>query len=112
MHAEATSEKVGMGRFLDGKVSAVFGSHTHVQTADEGILPGGTAYLTDAGMCGPEDSVLGVKTEPVLQRFLTQMPARFDVATGTVIVQGGIVDVDEATGRASAIRRVRERVEM
>jgi len=112
MHAEATSEKVGMGRFLDGKVSAVFGSHTHVQTADEGILPGGTAYLTDAGMCGPEDSVLGVKTEPVLQRFLTQMPARFDVATGTVIVQGGIVDVDEATGRASAIRRVRERVEV
>ena len=112
MHAEATSEKVGMGRFLDGKVSAVFGSHTHVQTADEGVLPGGTAYLTDAGMCGPEDSVLGVKTEPVLQRFLTQMPARFDVATGTVIVQGGIVDVDEATGRASAIRRVRERVEM
>ena len=112
MHAEATSEKVGMGRFLDGKVSAVFGSHTHVQTADEGILPGGTAYLTDAGMCGPEDSVLGVKTEPVLQRFLTQMPVRFDVATGTVIVQGGIVDVDEATGRASAIRRVRERVEV
>ena len=112
MHAEATSEKVGMGRFLDGKVSAVLGSHTHVQTADEVILPGGTAYLTDAGMCGPEDSVLGVKTEPVLQRFLTQMPARFDVATGTVIVQGGIVDVDEATGRASAIRRVRERVEM
>jgi len=112
INAAATSEKVGMGRFLDGKVSAVFGSHTHVQTADEGILPGGTAYLTDAGMCGPEDSVLGVKTEPVLQRFLTQMPARFDVATGTVIVQGGIVDVDEATGRASAIRRVRERVEM
>ena len=112
MHAEATSEKVGMGRFLDGKVSAVFGSHTHVQTADEGILPGGTAYLTDAGMCGPDASILGVKTEPVLQRFLTQMPARFDVATGTVIVQGGIVDVDEATGRASAIRRVRERVEM
>ena len=121
MHAEATSEKVGMGRFLDGKVSAVFGSHTHVQTADEGILPGGTAYLTDAGMCGPEDSVLGVKTEPVLQRFLTQMPVRFevaagpvrfDVATGTVIVQGGMVDVDEATGRASAIRRVRERVEV
>jgi metallophosphoesterase (TIGR00282 family) len=112
MHAEATSEKVGMGRFLDGKVSAVFGSHTHVQTADEGILPGGTAYLTDAGMCGPENSVLGVKTEPVLQRFLTQMPVRFDVATGTVIAQGGIVDVDEATGRASAIRRVRERVEV
>jgi hypothetical protein len=112
MHAEATSEKVGMGRFLDGKVSVVVGSHTHVQTADEGILPGGTAYLTDAGMCGPEDSVLGIKTEPVLQRFLTQMPTRFDVATGPVLVQGAVVDVDEATGRASGIRRLRERVEV
>jgi 2',3'-cyclic-nucleotide 2'-phosphodiesterase len=112
MHAEATSEKVGMGRFLDGKVSAVLGSHTHIQTADEAILPGGTAYLTDAGMCGPEDSVLGIKTEPVLQRFLTQMPTRFDLASGAVLVQGAIVDVDEATGRASAIRRLRERVEV
>src|SRR5207244_8292998 len=98
MHAEATSEKVGMGRFLVGKVSAVFGSHTHVQTADEGILPGGTAYLTDAGMCGPEDSVLGVKTEPVLQRFLTQMPARFDVATGTVSGPGGSGGVGAVAG--------------
>lgn len=111
MHGEATSEKNGMGRFLDGRVTAVVGSHTHIQTADEAILPGGTAYLTDAGMCGPEDSILGVKTDAVLRRFVTQMPTRFEVATGPVIVQGALVDVDEATGRARAIRRVRERVE-
>jgi len=110
MHGEATSEKVGMGRYLDGRVSAVIGSHTHVQTADEAILPGGTAYLTDAGMCGPEDSILGVKTEAVLRRFLTQMPTRFEVASGGVIVQGALIDIDETSGRASAIRRVRERV--
>jgi metallophosphoesterase (TIGR00282 family) len=110
MHGEATSEKVGMGRFLDGKVSAVVGSHTHVQTADETILPGGTAHLTDAGMCGPEDSILGVKTEAVLRRFLTQMPTRFEVASGPVIMQGAYIDVDETSGRATAIRRLRERV--
>jgi calcineurin-like phosphoesterase len=111
MHAEATSEKVGMGRFLDGKVSVVIGSHTHVQTADETILPGGTAYLTDAGMCGPEDSILGVRAEQVLQRFLTQMPVRFDVAPGPVVVQGAVFDVDDASGHATAVQRVRERVE-
>jgi metallophosphoesterase (TIGR00282 family) len=110
MHGEATSEKVGMGWFLDGRVSAVVGSHTHVQTADEAVLPGGTAYLTDAGMCGPEQSVLGVRTEQVLYRFRTQMPVRFDVAGGPVLVQGAVVDVDDATGRATAIARVRERV--
>lgn len=110
MHGEATSEKVGMGRYLDGRVSAVVGSHTHVQTADESILPGGTAHLSDAGMCGPEDSILGVKVEPVLRRFLTQMPTRFEVASGPVLLQGALVDVDESTGRATAIRRVRERV--
>ena len=110
MHGEATSEKVAMGRFLDGKVSAVIGSHTHVQTADESILPAGTAYLTDAGMCGPEGSVLGVKTEQVLRRFLTQMPTRFEVAAGPVLVQGALIEVDAATGRATAIRRVQERV--
>jgi metallophosphoesterase (TIGR00282 family) len=111
MHGEATSEKVAMGRFLDGKVSAVVGSHTHVQTADDVILPGGTAYLTDAGMCGPENSVLGVKTDQVLRRFRTQMPTRFEVASGPVLVQGAIVEVDEVSGRATAIRRLRERVE-
>src|SRR6266404_6070663 len=106
----ATSEKVAMGRFLDGKVSAVIGSHTHVQTADESILPAGTAYLTDAGMCGPDASILGVKIEQVLRRFLTQMPTRFEVASGAVLVQGALIEVDEATGRATGIRRVQERV--
>jgi metallophosphoesterase (TIGR00282 family) len=110
MHGEATSEKVAMGRFLAGRVTAVVGSHSHVQTADAAILPGGTAYLTDAGMCGPEDSVLGVRTEQVIERFLTQMPVRFDVAAGPVIVQGALIDVDEATGRARAIERLQERV--
>jgi hypothetical protein len=110
MHAEATSEKGAMGRFLDGRVSAVIGSHTHVQTADEAVLGGGTAFLTDAGMCGPEDSVLGVRTELVLRRFLTQMPVRFEVASGPVLVQGAVVDVDEESGRAASIRRIRERV--
>jgi metallophosphoesterase (TIGR00282 family) len=108
MHGEATSEKVGMGRFLDGKVSAVVGSHTHVQTADEAVLAGGTACLTDAGMCGPIESILGVRTDQVLRRFLTQMPVRFEVAPGPVVVQGAMIDVDEATGRATAIRRLRE----
>ena len=102
MHGEATSEKVAMGRHLDGRVSAVIGSHTHVQTADEGILPGGTAYLTDAGMCGPEDSVLGVRTDRVIARFLTQLPTRFDVAAGPVIVQGAVIDVDATRAREAA----------
>jgi metallophosphoesterase (TIGR00282 family) len=110
MHGEATSEKVGMGRYLAGRVSAVIGSHTHVQTADETVLEGGTAVLTDAGMCGPEDSILGVRTDRVLERFLSQMPVRFEVASGPVLVQGALIDVDAATGRATAIRRIRERV--
>jgi len=110
MHAEATSEKVGMGRFLDGRVSAVVGSHTHVQTADEAILSGGTAVLSDAGMCGPEDSILGVRTDRVLERFLSQLPVRFEVASGPVVVQGAVIDVDSQSGRATAIRRIRERV--
>jgi metallophosphoesterase (TIGR00282 family) len=110
MHAEATSEKVGMGRYLDGRVTAVIGSHTHVQTADEAILAGGTAVLSDAGMCGPEDSILGVRTDRVLERFVRQMPVRFEVASGPVVVHGAIVDVDASTGRATAIRRIRERV--
>lgn len=108
MHAEATSEKVAMGWHLDGRVAAVIGTHTHVQTADERILPNGTAYLTDAGMCGPRDSVIGVRREQVLRRFLTQMPGRFEVAEGSVLVQGAVVDVDEATGHAREIRRVQE----
>jgi len=110
MHAEATSEKVGMGVFLDGKVSAVVGSHTHVQTADERVLSNGTAVLTDAGMCGPEDSILGVRADRVLDRFVRQMPVRFEVASGPVIVQGAVIEVDPATGRATSIRRLQERV--
>jgi 2',3'-cyclic-nucleotide 2'-phosphodiesterase len=110
MHAEATSEKAAMGWHLDGRVSAVVGSHTHVQTSDERVLPGGTAYITDAGMCGPRDSVIGVRREQVLERFLTQMPNRFEVAAGPVWVQGVLIDVDEASGRARSIERVREEV--
>ncbi len=111
MHAEATSEKAAMGWFLAGKVSAMLGSHTHVQTADERILSGGTAYITDVGMCGPTESVIGVQTELALRRFITHMPVKFEVARGPVIVQGAIVDVDAETGQARAIRRVRETAE-
>jgi hypothetical protein len=110
-HAEATSEKIAMGRFLDGRVSAVIGTHTHVQTADETIFPGGTAYLTDAGMCGPEESVIGSEIQPVLRRFLTSMPVRFSVASGPVLVCGALVEIDPATGRALRITRIRERWE-
>ncbi|MES2705927.1 MAG: TIGR00282 family metallophosphoesterase [Verrucomicrobiota bacterium] len=108
-HAEATSEKIAMGRHLDGRVSAVVGTHTHVQTADETIFPGGTAYLTDAGMCGPMESVIGSRIEPVLHRFLTSLPTRFSVASGPVLVCGACVEVDPATGRALSIVRIRER---
>lgn len=108
MHAEATSEKVAMGWYLDGRVSVVVGSHTHVQTADQRVLPNGTAYLTDAGMCGPRDSVIGVKRDQVLRRFLTQMPGRFEVADGPVVVQGVVVDVDPDSGKAVEIRRFQE----
>ena len=111
MHAEATSEKSAMGWFLDGKVAAVLGSHTHVQTADERILPAGTAYITDVGMCGPTESVIGVRPEQVLHRFLTHMPTKFDTAGGPAIMQGAIVDIDAGTGRARSIRRVQEQVE-
>lgn len=107
-HAEATSEKIAMGRWMDGKVSAVIGTHTHVQTADETIFPGGTAFLCDAGMCGPVESVIGSRVEPVLQRFLTSMPTRFLVAHGPVHVCGACVEVDTATGKALRITRIRE----
>ena len=108
MHADATSEKSAMGWFLDGKVAAVVGSHSHVQTADERVLPGGTAYITDAGMCGPMDSVIGVKKELAIQRFLTHMPVKFEVASGAVVVQGVFVDVDPQTGRGESIRRLQQ----
>lgn len=108
MHAEATSEKVAMGWFLDGKVSAVLGTHTHVQTADERILPRGTAYITDVGMCGPQDSVIGRKVEHVLHKFVTGMPVRFEVAEENVRVQGAVVEIDDSSGRAVKITRVNE----
>jgi metallophosphoesterase (TIGR00282 family) len=106
VHAETTSEKIAMGRFLDGKVSAVIGTHTHVQTADERIFPGGTAFMCDAGMCGPRESVLGRECEPIIWRFLTCMPAQFPVAKGEVVLCGAMIDIDESTGRALAIERV------
>jgi 2',3'-cyclic-nucleotide 2'-phosphodiesterase len=108
MHAETTSEKGAMGWFLDGRVSAVLGTHTHVQTADERVLPRGTAFLTDVGMCGPIDSVIGVKPELAIQRFQTQMPTRFEPATGPAALQGAVFSVDPDTGRATAIWRVNE----
>ncbi|MDH3226520.1 MAG: YmdB family metallophosphoesterase, partial [Thermoleophilia bacterium] len=105
LHAEATSEKMAMGRYLDGRVTAVFGTHTHVQTADERVLDGGTAYISDLGMTGPHDSVIGVASEIILNRFLTGAPGRFEVAEGDVRVQGAVIDADER-GRATAIRRI------
>lgn len=104
-HAETTSEKIAMGRMLDGKATAVVGTHTHVQTADETLFPGGTAYLSDAGMCGPLDSVLGREIEPVIQRFRTAMPSRFPVADGRVGLRGVLIDCDTASGKALAIER-------
>jgi len=105
-HAEATSEKIAMGWHLDGKVTLVVGTHTHVQTADERILPNGTGYLTDAGMTGPHDSIIGMEREPALARFLNGMPSRFEPATGNPRLNGVVVDADDKTGRALAIRRI------
>jgi metallophosphoesterase (TIGR00282 family) len=107
MHGEASSERMAMGRFLDGRVSAVFGTHTHCQTSDETVLTNGTAYITDLGMTGPKDSVLGREVEPVLKKFLTGVPHKFDVAKGDPTLEGAIVDVDMKTGRANSIERLR-----
>jgi len=109
-HAEATSEKMAMGRYLDGKVTAVLGTHTHVQTADAQVFPGGTAYITDAGMTGPCRSILGREIEPVVAHFLTQMPQRFTLASEDVEFQGVLVRADEGNGRALSIERVREKL--
>ncbi len=106
-HAEATSEKIALGWYLDGRASAVVGTHTHVQTADESILPGGTAYISDLGMTGPADSVIGMKKNVVLQRFLTQMPTKFEVAKGPTVISGAQVIVDTGTGKALSIERIR-----
>ena len=110
IHAEATSEKIALGWYLDGKVSAVLGTHTHIQTADERILPQGTAYLTDVGMCGPYDSVIGRKVENVLERFLTSLPVRFEVAEGNIQLHGAVLDIDEKTGRARSIVRIQKKL--
>jgi 2',3'-cyclic-nucleotide 2'-phosphodiesterase len=107
-HGETTSEKIAIGRFLDGKASAVIGTHTHVQTADEQIFPGGTAFLCDAGMCGPATSILGRAVEPIVNRFISNLPALFPVARGEVRLCGVVVSIDETTGRAISINRVNE----
>jgi metallophosphoesterase (TIGR00282 family) len=110
-HAEATSEKVALCWFLDGKVSAVLGTHTHIQTSDERVFPQGTAYITDAGMTGPMDSVIGVKKELAIERFLTQMPYKFEVAKREVVLEGAVVSIDPETGRAIGITRIREKLD-
>ena len=107
MHGEASSERMALGRHLDGRVSAVFGTHTHCQTSDETVFPNGTAYITDLGMTGPKDSVLGRQVEPVIKKFLTGVPQKFDVAKGDPTLEGAIVDVDMKTGKANSIERLR-----
>src|SRR5881409_3955998 len=107
-HGETTSEKIALGRFLDGKVSAVIGTHTHVQTADEQIFPGGTAFMCDAGMCGPVNSILGRAIDPILNRFISNLPASFPVAGGEVRLRGALIEIDETSGRAVRISRVDE----
>lgn len=111
MHAEATSEKQAMGWYLDGKASAVLGTHTHVATADNRVLPGGTAYITDVGMTGPHDGVIGMDKQGILQRFLDAMPTRFSVAEGDVQMNTVLLDVDETTGRARSIERLNFRLD-
>ncbi len=108
MHAETTSEKMAMGHFLDGQVTAVVGTHTHVQTADEQILPKGTAYITDIGMTGPVHSVIGFKKDLVIEKFLTQLPRRFEVATGPSVFSAALVSLDAKTGKAIGIERIRD----
>lgn len=105
-HAEATSEKWAMGRYLDGRVSVVVGTHTHVQTADEQILPGGTAYITDLGMTGPHDSIIGVESQLVISKFLRGMPTRFETASKDARLNGVVVEIDERTGKAVSIQRL------
>lgn len=110
IHAEATSEKVALGWYLDGIVSCVFGTHTHIQTADERILPKGTAYITDLGMTGPYDSVIGRRVDQILTRFITQLPTRFEMAEENVQLCGAVVEVDEKTGKALAIKRIQRKL--
>lgn len=109
-HAEATSEKIALGRFLDGRVTVFVGTHTHVQTADEKILPKGSAYITDVGMTGSQDSVIGRGVEAVIERFLTRMPVKFDIPDKDIELQGAIVEVNEFSGKCISIERVREKI--
>ena len=111
MHAEATSEKIAIGQYFDGKVAAIVGTHTHVQTSDNRVLPGGTAYITDAGMTGPENSVIGVESGIIFDRFLMQMPFRFKTATGPAVLCGVLLDIDEQSGLARSIERLNVREE-
>lgn len=106
IHAETTAEKIAMGRYLDGRVSAVVGTHTHVPTADEQIFPGGTAYITDLGMTGPHDGVIGMKTSTVLERFLSGLNVRFEVSEGDIQLNGLVIEVNEETGRAVRVERL------
>jgi metallophosphoesterase (TIGR00282 family) len=106
VHAEATSEKLALGWYLDGRVTALVGTHTHIPTADERVMPGGTAYITDVGMTGPYDSVIGVQKEMIIARFLNNMPARFEAATGDVRLCAVVVDCDKVTGHAGKIERL------
>ncbi len=110
IHAEATSEKIALGWYLDGKVSAILGTHTHIQTADERILPAGTAYITDVGMTGPYNSVIGRRIEDVLERFLTSVPTRFEVAEGDTRLLGGVLEIAEDTGKAKSIVRIQRKL--
>lgn len=105
-HAEATSEKIAFGYYVDGKVSAVIGTHTHVQTADEKILPNGTAYITDVGMTGPSDSIIGIDREQIIERFLLQMPKKFETAKGGGILSAVVIEIDDNSGKATAIQRL------
>jgi metallophosphoesterase (TIGR00282 family) len=107
VHAEATSEKNALGWYLNGRASVVYGTHTHIQTADERILPNGTAYITDLGLCGPFNSVIGMDKDVVIDGFISQLPRRFEVAQDDVVLQGVIVDIDESSGKARAIKRLR-----
>lgn len=110
-HAEATSEKVALGHYLDGRVSALVGTHTHVQTADERVLPGGTAYISDAGMTGSRDAVIGIRKELAIEKFLTQLPVRFEVAKRDPVLCGVLFTVDERTGKALAVQRILEEID-
>jgi hypothetical protein len=111
MHAEATSEKQAMGFYLDGRASAVIGTHTHVQTADERVLPGGTAYITDVGMTGPKNSIIGMQPEGIMARFISRLPARFEVARGPVLLSAAVITVNEETGLAEGIQRLQQEIE-